>query len=181
MKLIKFLMIGIFIMATSCTETFIEEPDPVLKSGVNNPLEFETVFSTILISQTDFYPWGDEGWWAFDLVYEGSGIAKHMGNTELLKYMKVTGLGMQFPFYTNANTAYISANKDTLWFITSSEVYPDPELGWPNKIFENFQSEFLYGTGRFAKATDGEVTRIATTADPDTGEGTMTERVIVYF
>ena len=180
MKLIKFLMIGIFIMATSCSETFIEEPDPVLKSGVNNPVEFQTNFKTYLDYKTNPGPAGDG--WAFEQLIIGTGIAKHMGQSQMLKKQTVSGpMSFEFPFLAEALTCYVSANKDTLCFHTSGLLWPDPDLGWPNMISTDFQYEFLYGTGRFAKAMDGEIIQIGSTWDNDLGEGTVEEKVTIYF
>ena len=184
MKLFKFLLIGILFIAFGCSEPLLNEelePTPELKSGKNNPLEFETAFWYVEISRTDMYPWDDPGWWAFDNVTEGYGIAKHMGKTKVIKTLKVTGYDHVYPFYTNGRTAYISANKDTLMFRTGTEIYADPELGWPHTISANFECEFLYGTGRFAKAKDGEITEVDREWNDGTREGTITERVIIYF
>ena len=184
MKLFKFLLIGILFIAFGCSEPLLNEepePTPELKSGKNNPLEFETEFWYIEVSRTDFIFEPNSDCWTFYAVQEGNGIAKHLGKTKVIKTMTVTGCDFQFPFYTDARTAFISANKDTLMFRTSSEISGDPELGWPHTIAENFQAEFLYGTGRFAKAKDGEIIPVAREWNDEIGEGMLTRRVIIYF
>lgn len=184
MKGIKLLLVGIIFIAFGCSEPLLNEelePTPELKCGVNNPLEFEAAFWTVEVYRSDMYPWGDPGWWAFDNVTEGFGIAKHLGKTKVIKTMNVIGFDHIYPFILNGHAAYISANKDTLMFRISSEIYADPELGWPHTMSKNFQAEFLYGTGRFAKAADGEITVVDREWNDETREGTLTERVIIYF
>ena len=185
MKTFKLLLIGIIFIAFGCTDPLDPYEDlettPEYMCDMKNPLCFVTAFQTVEVSRTEMYPCGDPGWWAFEAVTEGHGIAKYLGKTTAIKSMTVTGCSFRFPFYTDTHTAYISANKDTLMFRTSTEIYQDSELGWPYTVAQNFQVEFLYGTGTFANATDGEIEVVNRKWNDETREGTLTERVIIYF
>ncbi len=181
MKRILYLVVGLLYFAAACTETLIDEHDPQLKSGVNNPLEFQPVFHSELVYRSDVFPSGDG--WAFENMLKGAGIAKHMGKVQMFKNQVISGpMDRSFPYFSEAITKYVSASKDTLCFRTSGLLYPDPELGLPHLIGTDFQAEFLYGTGRFVKAKNGEITRISESSfNNELGKGSVEEKVVIYF